>query len=58
MSWIAKAACAAALLNCAPFAAYAAEPPSQGQWLKDGDCSLFNADAHPGDCLELASRSH
>ncbi|MDB5733546.1 MAG: hypothetical protein JWN16_183 [Alphaproteobacteria bacterium] len=49
MSWIAKAACAAALLNCAPLAAYAAESPSQGQWLKDGDCSLFNADAHPGD---------
>jgi hypothetical protein len=49
MSRIAKAACAAALLNCASVAAFAAESPPQGQWLKDGDCSLFNADAHAGD---------
>lgn len=48
MSRIAKAAFAAALLTCAH--AHAAEP-SEGQWLKDGDCALFNADAHAGDTV-------
>jgi hypothetical protein len=48
MSRIAKAAFAAALLTCAH--AQAAEP-SEGQWLKDEDCALFNADAHAGDTV-------
>ena len=55
MSWIAKAALAAALLNCGLLNASAADAPSnqesKGQWLKDGECSLFSADAHPGDTV-------
>src|SRR6201992_2823009 len=50
MSWIAKAALAAALLNCGLLSA-SAQDTSQGQWLKDGACSLFSADAHPGDTV-------
>jgi hypothetical protein len=50
MSWIAKAALAAALLNCGLLNASAADS-SNGQWLKDGECSLFSADAHPGDTV-------
>jgi hypothetical protein len=48
MSWIAKAALAAALLNCG---LASAEETSAGQWLKDGTCSVFSADAHPGDTV-------
>jgi hypothetical protein len=53
MSWIAKAALAAALLNCGLFSAHAADLAAngQGQWLKDGACSLYNADTHPGDTV-------
>ena len=55
MSWIAKAALAAALLNCGLLNASAADAPSnqdsKGQWLKDGDCFLFSTDAHPGDTV-------
>jgi hypothetical protein len=50
MSGIAKAALAAALLNCGLLTASAAEAPG-GQWLKDGTCALFSADAHPGDTV-------
>jgi hypothetical protein len=51
MSWIARAGLAAALLNCAVLTAAAADPA--GQWLKDPatSCSLFNADAQPGDSV-------
>jgi hypothetical protein len=49
MSGIAKAMLAAALLNCGSLSASAAQ--EQGQWLKDGDCSLFNAEARPGDTV-------
>lgn len=48
MSWIAKAALAAALLNCGLHSAHASDAQA-GQWLKDGNCSLYNADARPGD---------
>jgi len=50
MSRIAKALAAAAVLACAPARAEDAAPTT-GQWLKAGDCSLFNADAHPGDTV-------
>jgi len=53
MSWTAKAALAAALLNCGLLNASAqtSNPPDSksGSWLKDGDCSLFSAVATPGD---------
>jgi len=49
MSEIAKAILAAALLNCGSLSASAAE--GQGQWLKDGSCALFSAEAHPGDTV-------
>jgi hypothetical protein len=48
MSWIAKAALAAALLNCGLHSAHASDAQN-GQWLKDGTCNLYNADARPGD---------
>jgi hypothetical protein len=54
MSGIAKAALAAALLNCGLLSASAEtsnNPGSNGQWLKDGACALFSADAHPGDTV-------
>ena len=51
MSWIAKAALAAALLNCGLLNASAQDvssnKDSSGQWLKDGDCSVFSADTRP-----------
>jgi hypothetical protein len=50
MSWTRKAALAAALLNCGLPNVSAADA-SNGQWLKDGACSLFSADAHPGDTV-------
>ena len=52
MSWIAKAALAAALLACGHSVAFAAEPQTNqpGQWLKDGDCALFSAGA--GDTVK------
>jgi hypothetical protein len=50
MSGIAKAALAATLLNCGLLNVSAAET-SSGQWLKDGACALFSADAHPGDTV-------
>ena len=55
MSWTAKAALAAALLNCGLLEASAASPNSPnnltGTWLKDGDCALFSAGAGPGDSV-------
>src|SRR5437016_13452816 len=55
MSWIAKAALAAALLNCGLLNASATDTSngqgSSGQWLKDGACSLFSAGAGPGDTV-------
>lgn len=55
MSWTAKAALAAALLNCGLLNASAAPPNSPdnqtGTWLKDGDCALFSAGAGPGDSV-------
>src|SRR4051812_2403404 len=50
MSGIARAALAAALLNCGLLAA-AAEESSTGQWLKDGACSLYSAGAVAGDTV-------
>ena len=54
MSSIAKAALAAALLVCGHSIALAGEPPANpaGQWLKDGDCSLFSAGAGTGDTVK------
>ncbi len=51
MSWIAKAALAAALLNCGLLTASADDNSTTGQWLKDGDCSLYSAGAGPGDTV-------
>ncbi len=55
MSWTAKAALAAALLNCGLLNASAQTSPSSknqsGTWLKDGDCALFSAGAGPGDSV-------
>jgi hypothetical protein len=51
MSWIAKAGLATALLYCGQFAANA-EDAKGGQWLKDGDCSLFSAGAAAGDAVK------
>src|ERR1043166_208485 len=47
MSGIAKAVLAAALLNCGLLNASATDNSNAGQWLKDGDCSLFSAGANP-----------
>src|SRR5258708_10265726 len=55
MSWIAKAALAAALLNCGLLNASAIDTANgqggSGQWLKDGACALFSAGAGPGDTV-------
>lgn len=55
MSWTAKAALAAALLNCGLLNASAQTSPSpknqSGTWLRDGDCALFSAGAGPGDSV-------
>lgn len=52
MTGIAKAGAAAAVLACAILAAPAgADETENGQWLKDKDCLLFNAAAHPGDTV-------
>src|SRR5471032_1209243 len=59
MSWIAKAALAAALLNCGLLNASATDtsntpgntPGGSGQWLKDGACALFSAGAGPSDTV-------
>jgi hypothetical protein len=51
MSWMAKAGMAAALLNCGLLNASADEKSTTGQWLKDGDCSLYSAGAGPGDTV-------
>src|SRR5690349_9275185 len=50
MSWMAKAAMAAALLNCGLLNVSAQS--NTGQWLKDGDCSLYSAGAGPGDTVQ------
>ncbi|HYS45787.1 MAG TPA: hypothetical protein VEM35_05085, partial [Rhizomicrobium sp.] len=50
MSWIAKAALAAALLNCG-LLNVSAQETRQGQWLKDGGCALFSAGAAAGDTV-------
>src|SRR5437764_1853991 len=50
MSWIAKAALAAALLNCG-LLNVSAQETRQGQWLKDGACALFSAGAAAGDTV-------
>jgi hypothetical protein len=52
MSWMAKAALAAAMLNCGLLNASADENSNTGQWLKDGDCSLYSAGAGPGDTVQ------
>ena len=52
MSRIAKATLAAALLNCGFLNASADETSNTGQWLKDGDCSLYSAGASPGDTVQ------
>jgi len=55
MSWTAKAALAAALLNCGLSNASAqttnAPDNKTGAWLKAGDCALFSAGATPGDSV-------
>ncbi len=51
MTGIAKAALAAALLNCGLLTASADDSSTSGQWLKDGDCSLYSAGAGPGDTV-------
>jgi hypothetical protein len=50
MSGIAKATLAAALLSCG-LSNVSAQEATKGQWLKDGACALFSADAHPGDTV-------
>ena len=52
MSSKAKAALAAALLVCGHSIAIADEKQAAGQWLKDGDCSLFSAGASSGDAVK------
>src|ERR1700722_4240444 len=52
MSWMAKAALAAALLNCGLLTASADDSSTSGQWLKDGDCSLYSAGAGSGDSVK------
>lgn len=56
MTGIARAMLAAALLACGPMAALGADTDEQNgaqdsQWLKAGDCQLFNADAKAGDTV-------
>jgi hypothetical protein len=51
MSGIAKAALAAALLNCGLLTASADDNSTTGQWLKDGDCALYSAGAGSGDTV-------
>jgi hypothetical protein len=51
MSGITKAILAAALLNCGLTCVSTAQEQKQGQWLKDGACALFGADARPGDTV-------
>src|SRR5579872_941272 len=55
MSGIAKALLATALLNCGLLSASASDvsntPSDGGQWLRDGACALFDADAHAGDTV-------
>jgi hypothetical protein len=51
MSGIARALLAAALLNCGLLTASAASAGGGGQWLNDGACALFDADAHAGDTV-------
>jgi hypothetical protein len=53
MSWTAKAALAAALLNCGLLTASAdnASNNQTGTWLKDGDCALYSAGATSGDSV-------
>ncbi|MEO8300318.1 MAG: hypothetical protein ABI608_00920 [Rhizomicrobium sp.] len=50
MSGIARAVLTAAMLNCG-LLGLAANAEEQGQWLKDGTCALFSADAHSGDTV-------
>jgi len=60
MSWTAKAALAAALLNCGLLTASADSSNSSnnqtGTWLKDGDCALYSAGAIPGDSVTWTGR--
>ena len=60
MSWTAKAALAAALLNCGLLTASADSPNSSsnpaGTWLKDGDCALFSTGATAGDSATWTGR--
>jgi len=51
MSGIARAALAAALLNCGLLTASAEDSSTTGQWLKDGDCALYSAGAGPSDAV-------
>jgi hypothetical protein len=55
MSGIAKAMLAAALLNCGLLTAWATDISTgqggSGEWLKDGACALFSANAHLGDSV-------
>jgi hypothetical protein len=51
MSWMAKAALAAALLDCGLLSVSADDKSTSGQWLKDGDCALYSAGASPGDTV-------
>ncbi len=60
MSGIAKSVLTAALLSWGLLPASAADPSNNlagtstagtGQWLKDGACALFDADAHAGDTV-------
>ena len=52
MTGIARAALAAALLNCGLLTASAQDSSTAGQWLKDGDCALYSAGAGPGDSVK------
>lgn len=60
MSWTAKAALAAALLNCGLLTASAdssnTSTTQTGTWLKDGDCALFSAAAAAGDSASWTGR--
>ena len=52
MSWIAKAALAAALLGCGLLTASAQDNSTKGQWLKNKGCALYSAEAGPGDSVQ------
>src|SRR6185503_11750440 len=60
MSWTAKAALAAALLNCGLLTASADTSNSlnnqTGTWLKDGDCALYSAGVTSGDSVTWTGR--